>query len=60
MPLHFNDNVIYENASNYQSFMQISVLKRKGVASMFQIVPWHKLSIVCKIVCYVCSRAKRL
>ena len=41
----------------------ISVLKRKGVASMFQFVPWHKLSIVCKIVCYVCyvcSRAKRL
>ena len=50
-----------ENASNYQSFMQaISALKRKGVASMFQFVPWHKLSIVCKIVCYVCSRAKRL
>ena len=38
----------------------ISTLKRKGVASMFQFVPWHKLSIVCKIVCYVCSRAKRL
>ena len=42
----------------------ISALKRKGVASMFQFVPWHKLSIVCKIVCkivcYVCSRAKRL
>ena len=37
----------------------ISTLKRKGVASMFQFVPWHKLSIVCKIVCYVCSRAKR-
>ena len=26
----------------------ISVLKRKGVASMFQFVPWHKLSIVRK------------
>ena len=38
----------------------ISALKRKGVASMFQFVPLHKLSIVCKIVCYVCSRAKRL
>ncbi len=38
----------------------ISALKRKGVASMFQFVPWNKLSIVCKIVCYVCSRAKRL
>ena len=25
----------------------ISVLKRKGVACMFQFVPWHKLSIVC-------------
>ncbi len=24
----------------------LSVLKRKGVASMFQFVPWHKLSIV--------------
>ena len=22
----------------------ISALKRKGVASMFQFVPWHKLS----------------
>ena len=42
----------------------ISALKRKGVACMFQFVLWHKLSIVCnyvcKIVCYVCSRAKRL
>ena len=38
----------------------ISALKRKGVASLYQFVPWHKLSIVCKIVCYVCSRAKRL
>ena len=38
----------------------ISALKRKGVASMFQFVTRHKLSIVCKIVCYVCSRAKRL
>ena len=27
----------------------ISALKRKGVACLFQIVPWHKLSIVCKI-----------
>ena len=26
----------------------ISALKRKGVASMFQFVPWHKLNIVCK------------
>ena len=26
----------------------ISVLKRKGVACMFQFVPWHKLSIECK------------
>ena len=26
----------------------ISALKRKGVASMFQFVPWHKLSIVYK------------
>ena len=26
----------------------ISALKRKGVASMFQFVPLHKLSIVCK------------
>jgi|GEM_PF-4212111 len=26
----------------------ISALKRKGVACMFQFVPWHKLSIVCK------------
>ena len=26
----------------------ISALKRKGVARMFQFVPWHKLSIVCK------------
>ena len=25
----------------------ISALKRKGVASMFQFVSWHKLSIVC-------------
>ena len=29
----------------------ISALKRKGVASMCQFVPWHKLSIVCKSVC---------
>ena len=28
----------------------ISALKRKGVASMFQFVPLHKLSIVCKYV----------
>ena len=27
--------------------LAISALKRKGVASMFQFVPWHKLSIVC-------------
>ena len=40
--------------------LAISALKRKGVASLYQFVPWHKLSIVCKIVCYVCSRAKRL
>ena len=26
----------------------ISALKRKGVASMFQFVHWHKLSIVRK------------
>ena len=26
----------------------ISALKRKGVACMFQFVPWHKLSNVCK------------
>ena len=26
----------------------ISALKRKGVASMFQFVPWHKLSNVSK------------
>ena len=26
----------------------ISALKHKGVACMFQFVPWHKLSIVCK------------
>ena len=26
----------------------ISALKRKGVACMFQFVPWHKLSVVCK------------
>ena len=26
----------------------ISALKRKGVASMFQFVSWHKLSKVCK------------
>ena len=26
----------------------ISALKRKGVACMFQFVPWHKLSIVRK------------
>ena len=26
----------------------ISSLKRKVVACMFQFVPWHKLSIVCK------------
>ena len=32
----------------------ISALKRKGVASMFQFVPWYKLSIVCKLyVMYV-------
>ena len=28
----------------------ISALKRKGVASLYQFVPWHKLSIVCKYV----------
>ena len=28
----------------------ISVLKRKGVACMFQFVPWHKLSIVCLVL----------
>ena len=26
----------------------LSALKRKGVASMFQFVPWHKLSNVRK------------
>ena len=26
----------------------ISALKRKGVASLYQFVPWHKLSIVRK------------
>ena len=32
----------------------ISALKRKGVASMFQFVPWHKLSIVCKKSMLIC------
>ena len=26
----------------------ISALKRKDVVSMYQFVPWHKLSNVCK------------
>ena len=48
----------------------ISAFKRKGVASMYQIVPWHNLSNmnmfdVCskrinKVYVIVCSRAKRL
>ena len=36
---------LVEQTANYQSFMQsISALKRKGVASLYQFVPWHKLS----------------
>ena len=29
----------------------ISALKRKGVASLYQFVPWHKLSSMQKKVC---------
>ena len=48
----------------------ISAFKRKGVASMYQIVPRHNLSnmnmfnvcwkMINKVYVIVCSRAKRL
>ena len=28
----------------------ISALKRKGVASLYQFVPWHKLSSMCLVL----------